>query len=102
MATSSFSRHLPEPRLRSTTMLYALGDRRVELRGRHHYIAPNATVIGTVVVEDEASLWFNTVVRGDNETITLGPRTNIQDGSVLHADEGVPLTIGGEVSVGHL
>ena len=83
-------------------MLYALGDRRVELRGRHHYIAPNASVIGTVVIEEEASLWFNTVVRGDNETIVIGPRTNIQDGSILHADEGVPLTIGPEVSVGHL
>ena len=83
-------------------MLYTLGDRRVELRGRHHYIAPNATVIGTVVLEDEASMWFNTVARGDNETIVIGPRTNIQDGSVLHADAGVPLTIGPEVSVGHL
>jgi len=83
-------------------MLYALGDRRVELRGRHHYIAPNASVIGTVVLEDEASVWFNTVVRGDNETIVIGPRTNIQDGSILHADEGVPLTVGPEVSVGHL
>jgi carbonic anhydrase/acetyltransferase-like protein (isoleucine patch superfamily) len=83
-------------------MLYALGDRRVELRGRRHYIAPNATVIGTVVIEDEASLWFNTVVRGDNETIVIGPRTNIQDGSILHTDEGVPLTIGADVSVGHL
>jgi carbonic anhydrase/acetyltransferase-like protein (isoleucine patch superfamily) len=83
-------------------MLYALGDRRVSLRGRNHYIAPNATVIGTVVLEDEASLWFNTVVRGDNETIVIGPRTNIQDGSILHTDEGVPLNIGPEVSVGHL
>ena len=47
-------------------------------------------------------MWFNTVARGDNETIVIGPRTNIQDGSVLHADAGVPLTIGPEVSVGHL
>src|SRR4030095_12998104 len=83
-------------------MLYALGDRRVSLRGRNHYIAPNATVIGTVVLEDEASLWFNTVVRGDNETIVIGPRTNIQDGAILHADEGVPLPRGPEGSVGHL
>ena len=83
-------------------MLYTLGDRRVELRGRNHYIAPNATLIGTVVLEDEASMWFNTVARGDNETIVIGPRSNIQDGSILHADEGVPLNIGPEVSVGHL
>jgi carbonic anhydrase/acetyltransferase-like protein (isoleucine patch superfamily) len=83
-------------------MLYALGDRRVELRGKHHYIAPNASVIGTVVLEDEASMWFNTVARGDTETIVIGPRANIQDGSILHADPGAPLTIGREVSVGHL
>jgi carbonic anhydrase/acetyltransferase-like protein (isoleucine patch superfamily) len=82
-------------------MLYALGDRRIELRGSHHYIAPNAVVIGTVILEDEASVWFNTVVRGDNDVITIGARTNIQDGSVLHADAGVPLAIGPQVSVGH-
>lgn len=83
-------------------MLYSLADRRVELRGRNHYVAPNATVIGTVVLEDEASMWFNTVARGDNETIVIGARSNIQDGSILHTDEGVPLTVGPEVSVGHL
>ena len=82
-------------------MLFTLGDRRVELVGAHHFIAPTATVIGSVVLEAESSVWFNTVIRGDNETIVIGARTNVQDGSVLHADEGVPLTVGKEVTVGH-
>ena len=82
-------------------MLYSLGDRRIELRGSHHYVAPNATVIGTVILEHEASLWFNVVVRADNDTISIGARTNIQDAAVLHTDEGVPMVLGSSVSVGH-
>ena len=83
-------------------MLYALGSRTVQLRGSGHYIAPNATVIGDVVLESESSVWFNVVIRGDNDTITIGARSNIQDGSVLHTDEGVPMHIGNNVTVGHL
>jgi len=83
-------------------MLFTLGSRQVQLRGSHHFIANNATVIGSVMLEDESSVWFNTVIRGDNEPIVVGPRSNIQDGSVLHTDEGVPLTIGPEVTVGHM
>jgi carbonic anhydrase/acetyltransferase-like protein (isoleucine patch superfamily) len=82
-------------------MLYTLGERRVELRGAHHFIAHSAVVIGAVVLEDEASIWFSTVVRGDNDPITIGARSNVQDGSVLHTDEGVPLVIGAGVTVGH-
>ena len=82
-------------------MLFTLGERRVVLVGAHHFIAPTATVIGSVVLEAESSVWFNTVIRGDNDIIAIGARTNIQDGSVLHADAGVPLTVGKEVSVGH-
>jgi carbonic anhydrase/acetyltransferase-like protein (isoleucine patch superfamily) len=59
-------------------------------------------VIGDVILGDEASIWWNAVVRGDNDTITIGAGTNIQDGSVLHADEGVPLMLGDRVTVGHL
>ena len=84
------------------TMLFKLGSRQVQLRGRHHFIADNATVIGSVILEDECSVWFNTVIRGDNEPIAVGVRSNIQDGSVLHTDEGVPLTVGAEVTVGHM
>ena len=83
-------------------MLYALGSRKVRLVGRGHYVAPNATVVGDVVLESESSVWFNVVIRGDNDTITIGARSNIQDGSVLHTDAGVPLTLGPSVSVGHL
>ncbi len=82
-------------------MLYTLASRQVQLRGRHHFVAANATVIGSVVLEDESSVWFNTVIRGDNDVITIGARSNVQDGSVLHTDAGIALTLGTEVSVGH-
>jgi carbonic anhydrase/acetyltransferase-like protein (isoleucine patch superfamily) len=82
-------------------MRYSLGERRVQCLG-NYYIAPTATVIGSVVLGDDASVWFNAVVRGDNDRITIGERSNIQDGSVLHTDDGVPLTLGKEVTVGHM
>lgn len=82
-------------------MFYSLGDMRVETRG-DYFVAPNATVIGRVVLENNASVWFNTVIRGDNDLITIGEDSNIQDGSVLHTDPGVKLTIGKGVTVGHL
>jgi carbonic anhydrase/acetyltransferase-like protein (isoleucine patch superfamily) len=66
------------------------------------WIAPNAAVLGNVILKDQSSVWFGATLRGDNpEPITVGARSNIQDGSVLHADEGVPLTIGEGVTVGH-
>jgi carbonic anhydrase/acetyltransferase-like protein (isoleucine patch superfamily) len=71
--------------------IYTLGDRKPVL-GREAWVAPNATVIGDVRLGDEASIWWNAVLRGDNDTITIGAGSNIQDGSVLHADAGVPLT----------
>jgi len=82
-------------------MKFSLGDKHVQCRSTA-YVAPNATVIGSVVLEDEASVWFNAVVRGDNDLITIGARTNIQDGSVLHTDDGLALTLGQDVTVGHL
>lgn len=81
--------------------IYSLGDRRPRL-GQDAWVAPNATVIGDVQLGDKTSIWWNAVVRGDNDTITIGANSNIQDGSVLHADAGVPLTIGANVTVGHL
>ena len=65
------------------------------------WIAPDAQVIGNVRMGEGASVWFGAVVRGDNELITIGARSNIQDGSVLHSDPGSPLTIGEGVTVGH-
>src|SRR6266567_7433251 len=82
-------------------MLYTLASRQVQLRGRHHFVAANATVIGSVVLEDESSVWFNTVIRGDNDVITIGARSNVQDAAVLHTDAGIKLTLGSEVSIGH-
>ncbi|PZP52992.1 MAG: gamma carbonic anhydrase family protein [Azospira oryzae] len=83
-------------------MIYVLGDRRVEIRGTDYFVADNATVIGSVVIGNNASIWFNCVVRGDNDVITIGDNCNIQDGSVLHTDEGVKLTLERNVSVGHM
>ena len=66
-----------------------------------HYIAPGAAVIGRVVLGREVSIWFNAVLRGDNEAITLGDGSNVQDGAVFHTDPGYPLTLGTGVTVGH-
>ncbi|MBL8489271.1 MAG: gamma carbonic anhydrase family protein [Rhodocyclaceae bacterium] len=68
------------------------------------WVAENATVIGDVTLGAEASVWWNTVIRGDNDRsgIRIGARTNIQDACVLHSDEDVPLTIGADVTVGHM
>src|SRR5258705_7467528 len=82
--------------------LYELDGRRVELPGKGRYwIAANAPVFGRVRIEEDASIWFNAVVRGDTEPIHIGARANVQDGCVLHTDVGFPLTIGAEVTIGH-
>lgn len=82
-------------------MLYRLGERRPELRGEQHFIADTATVVGSVILENNVSIWFNAVLRGDNEPIHIGENSNIQDGAVLHTDPGIPLTIAANVTVGH-
>ena len=83
-------------------MIYSLGDRKVEFHGEDWFIADNATVIGSVVLKQNASIWFNAVVRGDNDVITIGENANIQDGAILHTDPGILLTLGRDVTVGHL
>src|SRR5450755_4013520 len=65
------------------------------------WIAPDAALIGNVELEEEASVWFQAVLRGDNERILVGERSNVQDGSVFHTDPGFPLTIGADCTVGH-
>ena len=82
-------------------MIYALGDRKPEFKGYGHFVADNATVIGSVRLGDSASVWFNCVLRGDNDWLVVGERSNIQDGSVLHTDDGIELVIGKNVTVGH-
>ena len=81
-------------------MLYALGDKTPQI-GEHCFIAPDAAVIGQVVCDRDVSIWFNAVLRGDNDLIRIGRGTNIQDGAVLHVDPDVPLTIGERVTIGH-
>ena len=66
-----------------------------------NFIAPNATLIGDVVLGEHASIWFNVVIRADMEIVNIGENTNIQDGSILHVDTGFPMTIGRDVTVGH-
>ena len=82
-------------------MLYALGDSSPDIATDGTWIAESATVLGKVRLHAFASVWFNAVIRGDNEWIEIGERSNIQDGSVLHTDPGCPLTIGRNVTVGH-
>lgn len=82
-------------------MNYHLGDRKIVCTG-DYWIAPNATVVGSVVLEHNSSIWWNCVLRGDNERITIGENSQVQDGSVLHADPGFPLTLHEGVSVGHM
>jgi len=82
-------------------MIISLGERRLETRG-DYWIAPDATVIGSVVLEQNVSIWFKVVIRGDSDLITIGENSNIQETSVLHADPGFPLTLGRNVSVGHM
>lgn len=82
-------------------MIYKLEGRRVEMRGEGQWVAPNATVIGSVVLGANSSVWFGAVIRGDNDLIEIGDNTNVQENSVLHVDPGVPMKIGNGVTVGH-
>ena len=82
-------------------MIYCLGEIKPQFLGEDYWVADNATVIGAVIIENNVSVWFNAVIRGDTETITIGENSNIQDGVVLHTEDGFPLTIGRNVTIGH-
>lgn len=81
-------------------MQYVFGDRAPEI-ARDVYIAPSADVIGSVRLASGSSVWFNVVLRGDNDWIEVGTDSNVQDGSVIHTDEGAPTRIGARVTIGH-
>ncbi|MCV4262876.1 gamma carbonic anhydrase family protein [Pseudomonas capsici] len=81
-------------------MKYRLGDSRVQTDPQS-WVAPNAVLIGKVRLEAGASVWFNAVLRGDNELIHIGENSNVQDGTVMHTDMGSPLNIGKGVTIGH-
>mmetsp|Transcript_21680 Transcript_21680/g.35750 ORF Transcript_21680/g.35750 Transcript_21680/m.35750 type:complete len:195 (+) Transcript_21680:105-689(+) len=84
-----------------STGVYSLGTTRPRVASTA-WVAPNSVVVGNVVLKEFVSIWFGVTIRGDNELITVGDRTNIQDGTVLHSDWGAPLTIGDNVTVGHM
>ncbi|MEM6583158.1 MAG: gamma carbonic anhydrase family protein [Pseudomonadota bacterium] len=82
-------------------MKYALGDKTVTLIGEGQFVAPNAAVIGNVILHAKSSIWFGCTLRGDVERIEIGAGSNIQDGTVMHADPGFPMVVGENVTVGH-
>ncbi len=82
--------------------VYALDDRRPDLpQAGRYWIAPDAHVIGHVLLGLDVGIWFGAVLRGDNEAITVGEATNIQEGALLHTDMGYPLTLGRGCTIGH-
>jgi carbonic anhydrase/acetyltransferase-like protein (isoleucine patch superfamily) len=81
--------------------LFSLGDKRVQLLGADHYVAYDATLVGAITLRHAANVWFKVVIRAENDRITVGEGTNVQDGSVLHVDPGYPMTLGREVTIGH-
>lgn len=83
--------------------IYALDDVGVRTpQSGRFWVAPNAVVLGNVVIEEDASVWFGAIVRGDNEEIRIGARSNVQDGSVLHTDPGFPMSIEPDCTIGHM
>jgi carbonic anhydrase/acetyltransferase-like protein (isoleucine patch superfamily) len=83
--------------------VYELDGTRVEVPASGRYwVADNAAVLGKVTIEEDASIWFNAVLRGDNEPITVGSRSNVQEGCVLHTDPGFPLIIEPDCTIGHM
>jgi carbonic anhydrase/acetyltransferase-like protein (isoleucine patch superfamily) len=81
--------------------LYSIGERRVTLVGKDHFVAPDATLVGDITLESAVSIWFQVVIRAENDRVVIGEGSNVQDGSVLHVDPGFPLTLARNVSIGH-
>jgi carbonic anhydrase/acetyltransferase-like protein (isoleucine patch superfamily) len=82
--------------------VYALNDLVPVLpEAGRYWVAPDAHVIGRVTLGEDVGVWFGAVIRGDNDPMVIGARTNIQEGAMLHSDAGVPLTVGEDVTVGH-
>lgn len=79
---------------------FSLGERKITTQGEH-YIAPGSSLIGSVSLGELVSIWFNVVIRADNDLVTIGDGSNVQDGSILHVDPGFPISIGRNVTIGH-
>jgi len=80
--------------------IYQLGDD-IPIIPASAYVSPEATLIGKIILGENASVWPGVVIRGDNDSITIGNRSNVQDGAVMHTDPGFPLTVGDNVTIGH-
>ncbi len=83
-------------------MIFSLDGKTVQTEADDFYVAPTAAVIGDVVLKKDASVWFGTTIRGDNDQIVIGEGCNVQDGSMLHTDKGFPMVLGTNVSIGHM
>ena len=83
-------------------MIIDLGDKKLKTADDNFWIAPNASVIGEVNLERDASIWFNAILRADNEPIAIGEGSNVQDGAIIHTDPGFACRIGRKVTVGHM
>ena len=81
--------------------IFSIGDRSPVFRGARHFIAPDATLVGSISLDNDASVWFNVVIRAENDHVRIGEGCNVQDGSVLHVDPGFPLTLERMVTIGH-
>lgn len=81
--------------------IFSVGERKVRFAGDHHFIAHDATLVGDISLAADVSVWFQVVIRAENDAIRIGEGSNIQDGSVLHVDPGFPMTLGRNVTVGH-
>ncbi len=81
--------------------IYALGDRRPVFPEGRCWIAPTAVLIGLVILEEDANIWFGAVLRGDNEPIRIGRGSNVQENTLMHTDPGKPLTVGADCTIGH-
>jgi carbonic anhydrase/acetyltransferase-like protein (isoleucine patch superfamily) len=93
------SQHAPRPGTGLPSII-ALGQDRPDV-AETAFVAPGAVLIGRVTIGAEASIWYGAVLRADRDTISVGERSNVQDGCVLHADPGVPLSVGSDVTIGH-
>ncbi|MFG6497051.1 gamma carbonic anhydrase family protein [Fictibacillus sp. UD] len=81
-------------------MYYKIGDREPKVHSTS-YCAPGSHIIGDVILEEQTTVWFNAVLRGDNDLIQVGKSSNVQDGAIIHVDEGYPVMIGENVTIGH-
>lgn len=82
-------------------MLFSINNTEPQIKSDHAFIAPSAELIGDVSIAEGVSIWFQTVIRADNDKVVIGSNSNIQDGSIIHVDAGHPVVIGQNVTVGH-